>query len=160
MPTQTFITGEYRRTVDERFRLTIPEELAEQVMDGDGNSILVKERYGCLSLWKADLWQQRLDEGIELLKQKIDKGRMEQRWSDVQQLGRMLSTRQTSLKLAQKTRLLLPESFRDLLAMPASREVVLVGAVICLEIWSPDAWLETLKTDMPQFNGLFKDLTN
>ncbi len=160
MSTATFITGEFRRTVDDRFRLTIPDEIAADVIDEEGNSILVKERYGCLSLWQASTWQKKMDDGLSLLKQKIHSGRMEQRWNDVQQLGRLLSTRQTTVKLAQKSRLLIPDSFRDLLALPESREVVLVGAVICLEIWSPEAWLETLKQDMPKFTNLFDDLTN
>ena len=33
MPPQTFITGEVRRTVDERFRVSLPAEMAEAVTD-------------------------------------------------------------------------------------------------------------------------------
>ena len=88
-----FISGEYRRTLDDRFRLTLPPDFAEGISDEDGNVIVAKERNGCLSLWRQDEWKKRLDSGIELLRQKIDSGRMEGRWGDVQRLGRLLSTR-------------------------------------------------------------------
>lgn len=48
-----FITGEVRRTVDERFRLTLPPEFAESISDDAGNVIVAKERTGCLSLWRS-----------------------------------------------------------------------------------------------------------
>ena len=50
---EIFITGEERRTLDERFRLSLPPEMARAVSDDAGSTIVAKERYGCLSLWKA-----------------------------------------------------------------------------------------------------------
>ncbi|MGH7200645.1 MAG: MraZ N-terminal domain-containing protein, partial [Planctomycetaceae bacterium] len=80
MPPETFITGEVRRTLDERHRLTVPADMAEAVTDANGETIVAKERYGCLSLWPATQWQQRFDEGVGLIRQKIQTGRMDQRW--------------------------------------------------------------------------------
>jgi len=57
-----FITGEFKRVIDDRFRITLPAELAEPVSDEQGDTILVKERAGCLSLWRAADWQQRVDD--------------------------------------------------------------------------------------------------
>jgi len=154
-----FITGEFRRTIDDRFRLTLPPEFAEGISDADGNVIIAKERSGCLSLWRSDDWQKRLDSGIQLLQQKIDSGRMEGRWSDVQRLGRLLSTRHQQVTLAKRSRLLIPEGFRQFLGSEAGQEVVVVGAVICVEIWHPERWLDVLKSEMPDFGDLFKTLT-
>ncbi|MBL8811718.1 MAG: division/cell wall cluster transcriptional repressor MraZ [Planctomycetaceae bacterium] len=154
-----FITGEFRRTIDDRFRLMLPPELAQAVADDSGSVILAKERSGCLSLWKPEDWQHRLDSGISLLRQKIDAGRMEQRWGDVQKLGRLLSTRHQTLQLANRSRLLIPEGFRPFLGCDAGKEVIIVGAVICVEIWQPDAWNNVLKEEMPEFGELFKQLT-
>lgn len=153
------ITGEIRRTIDERFRLTLPPEFAEAVSDEAGNVIVAKEQTGCLSLWKSDDWQQRLDSGVRLLEQKIEAGRMEDRWGDVQRLGRLLSSRHQQVTLAKRSRLLVPEGFRQFLGVSAGQEVVVVGAVICVEIWHPDMWLEVLKSEMPEFGSLFKTLT-
>ena len=153
------LSGEYRRAIDDRFRITLPVELANAVTDKSGETILVKERYGCLSLWQADQWQQRLDESVALIQHKIDAGRMEQKWDEVQRLGRLLSTRQRTVKLANRSRLLIPEGFREFLDVPAGEEVMLIGAVICVEIWNRAAWLEYLKGDMPEFGSLIKQLS-
>ena len=154
-----FLTGEYRRTIDDRFRLQLPAEFAESVSSDTGDVIVAKERAGCLSLWRPDEWQQRLDSGISLLRQKIDSGRMEQRWGDVQRLGRLLSTRHTTMRLANRSRLLIPENFRSFLGVDASHEVLVIGAVICVEIWNPQMWADVLKQEMPEFGDLFKQLT-
>ena len=84
---------------------------------------------------------------------------MEQRWGEVQRLGRLLSTRHQDVKLARNSRLLIPEGCRQFLGVDAGQEVVVVGAVICVEIWNPTMWMDVLKDDMPEFGDLFKTLT-
>ena len=155
---QAFIQGEVRRAIDDRFRLTLPQEMAMSVTDEDGNTIITKERYGCLSLWSATDWQDRVDRGVDVIRSKIEAGSMEQRWSDVQRLGRLLSTRSRTVQIANRSRLVVPEGFREFLDVPAGSEVMIVGAVICVEIWNPAAWLETLREDMPVFGSMFKEL--
>lgn len=157
---ELFITGECRRTLDERFRVTLTPEFAKAVTDEAGETILAKERYGCLSLWSARDWQRRLDEGLGVIRQKIQAGRLDQRWGDVQRLGRLLSTRSEAVQLANRSRLLVPEGFRDFLGVAINQDVVLVGAVICVEIWNPEVWLETLKSEMPEFGPLFLGLSD
>ena len=159
MAVESFITGESKRTLDERYRLTLPPEMAEAAADANGDCILTKERYGCLSLWPALEWQARQDAGVALMRQKIIAGRMEQRWDEVQRLGRMLSTRSRTVKLANRSRLLIPEGFREFLDVAAGGDVMVVGAVVCVEIWKPEAWLDTLRNEMPDFGGLFRELT-
>lgn len=160
MSPETFITGEVRRTIDDRFRVTLPTDMALSVTDESGETILAKERQGCLSLWRAADWQKRLDDGVALIRQKIQAGRLEQRWSEVQRLGRLLSTRSRTVKLANRSRLLLPEGFREFLDVGPNNDVIVVGAVICVEIWNPQAWLDVLRHEMPEFGPLFRDLTN
>ena len=156
---ENFLTGEWKRTIDDRHRITLPVEVANAVTDESGETIVTKERYGCLSLWRAADWQERQNQGVALIQQKIQSGRMEQRWSEVQRLGRLLSTRNRTVKLANRSRLLVPEGFREFLDVPSGGEVILVGAVICLEIWNPTAWIETLRDDMPDFRSMFETLS-
>ena len=99
-----FILGEYQRTVDERFRLSIPAEMAERLVDPAGQCILAKERPGCLSLWNAEHWQTKLDEGVQLVKNKMRAGKLEGRLSQVQLLGRLLSTRHQTVELTGRGR--------------------------------------------------------
>jgi len=154
------ITGEYKRSLDERFRLSLPVEMAKAVTDDSGETILTKEQYGCLSLWRAEEWQKRVDDGVGLIQQKIQMGKMEQRWEQVQRFGRLLSTRSTTVKLANRSRLVVPEGFREFLDVEAGSEVMLVGASICVEIWNPQAWLDYLRGEMPEFGPLFRELSD
>jgi MraZ protein len=61
--------------------------------------------------------------------------------------------------LANRSRLLIPEGFREFLGVGPNQDVMLVGAVICVEIWSPAAWLDVLRQEMPEFGGLFRELS-
>ena len=78
---------------------------------------------------------------------------------DAQRLGRLLSTRSTTVKLANRSRLLIPEGFREFLGVDKGQDVMVVGAAICVEVWNPAAWLEQLRADMPAFGQMFKELT-
>ncbi len=160
MTSELFITGEIKRTLDERFRVTLPTEMASAVTDEAGETLITKEREGCLSLWRSSDWNQRQEAGVALIKQKITAGRMEGRWGEVQRLGRLLSTRSKIIKLANRSRILIPEGFREFLDVSPNQEVMIVGAVICVEIWHPEIWLNTLREEMPQFNPLFQKLSD
>ncbi len=154
------ILGEFQRTLDERYRLSIPSELIETLaIPEGGDGILAKERPGCLSLWSGDAWQAKLDAGMELIKRKIQAGKLEGRLSQVQLLGRLLSTRHRTVQLAGKGRLLIPEGFREFLGVEPNQEVLVVGAAVCVEIWHPSAWLAYLKGRMPRFRRLFDRLS-
>jgi len=155
---ETFITGEVKRTLDERHRLTLPADFAAAVTDQEGETIVTKERYGCLSLWKAADWRERMDDGVAIIREKITRGRMEQRWDEVQRLGRLLSTRSTTVKLANRSRLTIPEGFREFLSVPGGQDVMVVGAAIGVEGGNPDAWRDQWKADMPDFSPMFKEL--
>ncbi|NQT36048.1 MAG: division/cell wall cluster transcriptional repressor MraZ [Planctomycetes bacterium] len=154
-----FVLGEFRRTLDDRYRLSIPGALIEALEADAAECILAKERPGCLSLWNAPRWQAKLDEGIGLVERKMRSGRLEGRLTQVQLLGRLLSTRHKNVQLAGKGRLLVPEGFREFLRVEPGAEVILVGAAICLEIWHPRAWLRHLGREMVGFRTLFDELS-
>ncbi|MEZ6057459.1 MAG: division/cell wall cluster transcriptional repressor MraZ [Planctomycetaceae bacterium] len=159
-PLSNLISGEVRRTLDERFRLSLPTEFAEAVTDAGDETLVVKEQFGCLSLWRAAEWRKRLQDGVDLLSEKIARGRMEQRWDDVQRFGRLLSTRSCTIKLANRSRLLIPEGFREFLNVDKGQDVIVIGAAICVEVWNPTAWLQQLREEMPAFNPLLRELSN
>ncbi|HTN74482.1 MAG TPA: MraZ N-terminal domain-containing protein [Pirellulaceae bacterium] len=154
-----FILGEFRRTLDERFRLSVPSEVAEPLTASGAECILAKERPGCLSLWNAQAWQSKLQAGVQLVESKMQAGRLEGRIEEVQLLGRLLSTRHKPVELAGRGRLLLPEGFREFLGVEPGGEVVVVGAAICVELWRTDAWIKHLEERMPEFRKLFDNLS-
>lgn len=155
-----FICGEFQRTFDERYRLSIPSELLPAVGADGADCILAKERPGCLSLWNAEAWQAKLDAGVHLITAKMRAGKFEGQWSRVQLLGRLLSTRHRTVELAGRGRLLVPEGFREFLLAEPGGEVTIVGAGVCLEIWNPTEWLKYLSRQMPKFRRLFDQLSS
>ena len=153
------ILGEYRRTLDQRFRLAIPGQLVEQLAATESQCVLAKERPGCLSLWNAEVWTRELNQGIELVRQKIAAGKLQGRTGQVQMLGRLLSTRHREIQIGDRDRLLLPEGFREFLGVEPAAEVMVIGAAICIEIWKPERWIHYLSGRMPKFRRLFEQLS-
>ena len=157
---QEFLLGEFLRTIDDRYRLSIPNELGDALTAESADCILAKERPGCLSLWSAPVWQSRLDEGVELVKQKMRAGKLQERIGQVQLLGRLLSTRHRTVQLAGRGRLVIPEGFREFLGVEPGGDVQIIGAAVCVEIWSPALWLKYLEGRMPRFRRLFDQLSS
>jgi MraZ protein len=153
------ILGEHHRTLDERYRLAIPNEMAELLVGSSPDCVLAKERPGCLSLWSAVGWHEKLDAGVELIERKIQAGKLEGRTAQVQLLGRLLSTRHKAVQLANRSRLLVPEGFREFLGVEPGGEVLIVGAAVCVEIWRPLDWIEYLQRRIPRFRRLFDRLS-
>ena len=157
---QKLILGEFRRKLDERHRLLIPKPLADPLLADSAECILAKERPGCLSLWPARNWLAKLDKGVAWIEEKLRHEKLEDEVGRVQLFGRLFSTRQTTVQLAGRGRLLIPEGFREFLGVePGQNEVMIVGAAVCVEIWNPAEWLEHLKRQIPKFRRLFDHLT-
>jgi MraZ protein len=156
---EAFILGEFRRTIDDRHRLAIPKPLADALAGQTPEVFLAKERAGCLSLWRAELWRDKLEKRVKLIRDKLELGNLEQQIGQVQLLGRLLSTRHTDVQLDSQGRVLIPKEFREFLGVEPGGEVVVVGAAVCVEIWSPPAWLKYLAKRMPRFRRLFHQLS-
>ncbi len=61
--------------------------------------------------------------------------------------------------LAGRSRLVIPEGFREFLGVDAGSEVLLIGAAVCVEIWQPTAWVRYLEQQMPEFHRLSQELS-
>ena len=171
---QPLLLGEFTRTLDERYRLAIPDELRELLNLTSGGCILAKERIGCISLWNPDVWQAKVNMLVEMAKQKITAGLLEKETAQVQLLGRLLSTRHERVPITDRGRVVIPKGFRQFLGVapeipdepdepdkPAKKgkPVMVVGAAICVEIWNPPAWLKYLEQRMPKFRRLVERLS-
>ena len=154
-----FILGECRRLLDERYRIKIPIEMADILSAESVDCILAKERSGALSLWNSSQWQGKLDQGVRLVEEKMRAGRLDGRIEQVQMLGRLLSTRHTTVRLAGRGRLSVPDGFRDFLGVDPGGEVLVVGAAVCVELWRPDRWFTYIEESIPQFRELFDNLS-
>ena len=152
--TNQLILGEATRTIDARFRMSLPPEMAAMLAADKGNCILAKERPGCLSLWNAATWEARLEEGVQLVVSKIIARRLDAKLAEVQRLGRLLSTRHRRVQLAGRGRLVVPDGFREFLGVEAGGTVIVIGAAVCVEVWQPEKWQEYVGEQMPDFRQL------
>lgn len=153
------LIGEFVRTLDERSRLALPPELLAPLLAGGPRLVIAKERTGCLSLWSAAEWKPRLDAAVDVLRSKMQAGLLTQRVGQLQDLGRLLSTRHRTVSLAQRGRLVLPEGFRGFLGVEPGTDLMVVGAAVCVELWQPAAWSAYVTSEMPGFRRRIDELT-
>jgi len=153
------LLGEFVRALDARYRLAIPPELLDPLLASGSRLVLAKEQAGCLSLWSAATWKPRLDAAVDVIRSKLQAGLLAQRVGQVQDLGRLLSTRQKTVSLAGRGRLVLPEGFRDFLGVEPGGDVMVVGAAVCVELWQPAAWTAYVTAEMPGFRQRIDELT-
>jgi MraZ protein len=153
------LIGEFIRTLDERFRVGLPTELLDPLRSAGPRLVLAKERAGCLSLWPAAVWKPRIDAALDVVRSKLQAGLLTQRVGQVQDLGRLLSTRHKIVTVAERGRLVIPEGFRDFLAVEPGAELMVVGAAVCVELWQPAAWNTYVAGEMPAFRQRIDELT-
>jgi MraZ protein len=158
MPPSSLLIGEFPRRLDERFRVSLPTELSHPLLASDTLCTLAKERPGCLSLWNDASWQHRLDQAVALVEAKMQAGKLEGRLPQVQSLGRLLSARHKQVEIAGRSRLVIPEGFRQFLQVEPGQEVMIVGAALCVEIWNPARWQAYLNRRLPRFRRLLDRL--
>lgn len=94
------LIGEFVRTLDERFRLAVPQELLDPLLSSGPKLVIAKERAGCLSLWSAALWKPKLEAAVDVVRSKMEAGLLANRVGQLQELGRLLSTRHQTVTLA------------------------------------------------------------
>ncbi|MCS7167219.1 MAG: hypothetical protein RMI91_12900 [Gemmatales bacterium] len=154
------ILGEFSRILDERYRLSLPPELVDSLFPAEEEiGMLAKERAGCLSLWRRDVWQERIATGIELIRQKLAAHRLDAQIGRLQSFGRLLSTRFKEVRIGDRGRFVIPEGFREFLQVEPGNEVLVIGAAVCIELWHPEAWRRYLCRRMPRFQRLFEELS-
>ena len=152
--------GEWARSLDDRYRLSLPPEWVEGLTGETGECVLSKERPGCVSVWNAAQWQASMADGVSLVAGKIRSGRLAGRLDQVQMLGRLLSTRHRTVPIAGRGRLVVPESFREFLEVEPGGNLMVVGAAVCIELWHPRRWSDHIGEQMPNFRQLFDQLAD
>ena len=156
--THQLIQGEFSRKLDDRFRLTLPQEFEKLFSPENGKCVIAKERPGCLSLWDEMAWTKH-DKRIDLVQSKLGAGVLELKMPQLQMFGRLLSTRQRELQLAGRARLVVPEGFREFLGVEPGSDVMVVGAAICIELWHPKKWFEYIEGEISGFGALLDTLS-
>jgi len=125
-PSPSFLTGEFRHAIDDRGRIAIPVRFRLRLAEG---ATLARWLDHCLGLFPAEEWSS-LAEKIRALPMTNPAAR---------EFARFMSSGAADVELDKQGRLLVPSYLREYAAL-SDGDVVVVGALNRLEIWSPSAW--------------------
>lgn len=126
MDRSTSFTGEFRHALDDRGRVAVPVRFRPRLAQG---ATLARWLDGCLAIFPADEWSDLADK----------LGRLPVTNARAREFARFMSSGAVEAELDRQGRLLVPSYLRDYAALEAG-EVVVVGALSRLELWSPDRW--------------------
>lgn len=120
--------GEYNHTIDAKGRLIMPSKFREALGD---EFVVTKGLDGCLFVYPNKEWQ-AFEEKLRTLPLTNKNAR---------QFSRFFLAGAASCEVDKQGRILLPGVLREFAEL--EKEVVLVGVLSRIEIWSKDKWLES-----------------
>jgi MraZ protein len=126
MERAAFLTGEFRHALDDRGRVAVPIRFRPRLAQG---ATLARWLDGCLAVFPAETWDD-LAARLQALPTTNAAAR---------QFGRFMSSGALEVGLDRQGRLLVPGYLREYAGLDLG-EVVVVGALNRLEIWSPTRW--------------------
>jgi MraZ protein len=127
MQPSSFLTGEFRHTLDDRSRVAVPVRFRPRLAEG---ATLARWLDKCLGLFPNDEWEELAAKlrGLPLTNAKA------------REFARFMSSGAVEVQLDKQGRILVPSYLREYAGL-SEGEVIVVGALNRLEIWAPAAWL-------------------
>ena len=127
MQPSSFLTGEFRHTLDDRSRVAVPVRFRPRLAEG---ATLSRWLDNCLGLFPHDAWDELATKiaGLPLTNPRA------------REFARFMSSGAVEVVLDKQGRILVPGYLREYAGLTEG-EVVVVGALNRLEIWAPSAWL-------------------
>ena len=135
--------GEYNHTIDAKGRLIVPAKFREILGD---NFIVTKGLDGCLFVYPNDEWT-RFEEKLKSLPLTNKNAR---------QFTRFFLAGAAACEVDKQGRILIPAKLREFAAL--EKEIVFVGALSKVEIWSKERWDENDILDMQDIADQLSDL--
>jgi MraZ protein len=123
----SFLTGEFRHTLDDRSRVAVPVRFRTRLAQG---ATLARWLDKCLGLFPHDEWEELAAKlrGLPLTNPRA------------REFARFMSSGAVEVELDKQGRILVPGYLREYAGL-SEGEVIVVGALNRLEIWAPAAWL-------------------
>ena len=120
--------GEYNHTIDAKGRMIVPSKFREQLGD---QFVVTKGLDGCLFVYPDDEWKS-IEEKFRSVPLTT---------KDARKFSRFFFAGAASCEIDKQGRILLPQILREFAGL--EKDVVLVGVLSRIEIWSKDKWQET-----------------
>ena len=127
MQPSSFLTGEFRHTLDDRSRVAVPVRFRQRLGQG---ATLARWLDRCLGLFPQDEWEELAAKlrGLPITN------------PNAREFARFMSSGAVEVELDKQGRILVPSYLREYAGL-VEGEVIVVGALNRLEIWSPAAWV-------------------
>lgn len=136
--------GEYNHTIDTKGRLIMPSKFREAL---DDEFVVTKGLDGCLFVYPNEEWQ-AFEEKLRTLPLTNKNAR---------QFSRFFLAGAATCEVDKQGRILLPSVLREFAEL--EKDVVLVGVLSRIEIWSKEKWLESnVYDDMDEIAGHMEEL--
>lgn len=141
------LTGNFRRSLDDKLRVAIPKQLRDAIGFPDKTSLYVAPGTDqALVLYTADV----LDEIGKLLQDKSPAAKQTRAFS------RLFYAQAQPAEIDRQGRLRLPPDLASLAKLDG--EVVVIGVRDRIEIWAADRWDKFLKSTQPSYDDLAEEV--
>lgn len=138
------LMGEYRHTIDDKGRLTIPSKIRYELGEG---FVITRGLDKCLSIYPKEEWDNIIQKYKELPQTK-----------DVRNFMRIFLSGATTLEFDKQGRINIPMpliEFADL-----KKECIIIGVNDRLEVWSQDNWQSFINDNEEKFSDIADNLFN
>lgn len=136
-------TGEYRHTLDAKNRLIIPSKIRNDMSD---KIIITRGLDGCLFGYNLDVWQKIMEKLNSLPFTK----------KDARSFTRFFTSGAITLEFDKQGRVVIPSYLTDYANI--KKDVVLVGVLNRIEIWSVDKWEEFMQNNVESLSEISENL--
>lgn len=137
------LSGEYRHNIDEKGRIIIPSKIRGEM----GNSIVITRGLdGCLFGYNEKAWESMMEKLSSLPYTK----------SDVRKFTRFMTSGAITLEFDKQGRVNIPNYLSDYAKL--LKEVVIVGVINRIEIWSKESWEEFMKNNVDSLSDISENL--
>ena len=118
--------GEYRNKMDAKGRIAVPAKFRGEL----GDSVIINRYYndGCLAIFREDAWIEKYTPVIS---------RPDNR-KDARMMNRIITSTAQNTQFDGQGRILVPQKLRAYAGL--NKNLVIVGMIDHLEIWSEDEW--------------------
>ena len=137
------LSGEYRHNIDEKGRIIIPSKIRGEM----GNRIVITRGLdGCLFGYNEKAWESMMEKLSSLPYTK----------SDVRKFTRFMTSGAITLEFDKQGRVNIPNYLSDYAKL--LKEVVIVGVINRIEIWSKESWEEFMKNNVDSLSDISENL--
>lgn len=137
------LTGEYRHNIDLKGRLIVPSKIRNDMGE---NIVITRGLDGCLFGYNMKAWQSILDKLNTLSFTK----------KDARNFTRFFTSGAVTLEFDKQGRINIPEFLSSYASI--NKEVVVVGVINRIEIWSKEKWEEFMNNNIDSLSDISENL--